>query len=107
MVFKKTFNNIATFVPHISEEIWSAISQKGLCIEQAWPVEEIENNNENVNIAIQINGKTRGVIEINKSFDKTKIFEMVEKDNKIMKYIKDKKIIKKIYVPGKIINFVI
>ncbi len=104
---KKLSIILQPFVPHISEEIWSAISQKGLCIEQAWPVEEIENNNENVNIAIQINGKTRGVIEINKSFDKTKIFEMVEKDNKIMKYIKDKKIIKKIYVPGKIINFVI
>ena len=95
------------FVPHISEEIWSKINQKNLCIEESWPVEEIENKDENFNIAVQINGKTRSIIEINKAIGKEKVFELVEKDKKITKYIENKKIIKKIYVPGKIVNFVL
>ncbi len=95
------------FVPHISEEIWSNINKDGLCIDQKWPVENVTQKNILFNIAVQINGKTRGVVQIKRGANKEEIYEMIKSDKKINKYLENKKITKKIYVEGKIFNFVI
>ena len=58
-------------------------------------------------IAVQINGKTRSVINLKKNLNKEEIVNYAKKDTKISKYINNKKIIKEIYVPEKILNFVI
>ena len=94
-------------MPHISEEIWSNLDNSDLCINQKWPIEEISNIKTKIKIAIQINGKTRNVLEINNSDKKEDIINMVKKNNKINKYLLSKTIVKEIYVPNKIINFVI
>ncbi len=60
-----------------------------------------------INIAIQINGKTRDIVEIDDGVTKEIVFEMIKSNKKIAKYLGDKKIKKEIYVPGKIVNFVI
>ncbi len=95
------------FLPHISEEIWSNTKREGLCVDQSWPVEKIVGIRKKVNIAIQINGKTRHVIELDGSKDKHELIKMVKNEKKMKKYLDNKKIIKEIYVPSKIINFVI
>ena len=95
------------FVPHISEEIWSKVTDEGLCIKQSWPVEKTIENNLKSSVAIQINGKTRSVIEVDNKIKKEDILKMAKSDDKVKKYIIDKKIIREIYVPGKIINFVV
>ena len=95
------------FLPHISEEIWQNIGMDDLCINQLWPVEKLSEKNGKINIAIQINGKTRGVIKVDKGKSKNIVLEMAKQDKNIIKYLKDKKIIREIYVPTKIINFVI
>ena len=95
------------FIPHISEEIWSNLRNGGLCINQTWPVEKVFQKNTKINIAVQINGKTRAVIEIKSDTKKDEIIEMTKKDIKIKKYLESKEIIKEIYVPNKIINFVL
>ena len=59
------------------------------------------------NIAIQVNGKTRSVLEIDNSFKENEIFTIAKKDKKVSKYINNKVIIKKIYVPRKVLNIVI
>ena len=59
------------------------------------------------NIAIQVNGKTRSVLEIENSLNEDAVFEIAKKDKKISKYINNKVIIKKIYVPRKVLNIVI
>ena len=94
-------------MPHISEEIWSNLDNSDLCINQKWPIEEISNIKTKIKIAIQINGKTRNVLEINNSDKKEDIINTVKKNNKINKYLLSKTIVKEIYVPNKIINFVI
>ena len=95
------------FVPHISEEIWSKLKVDGLCINQSWPVEKVRQNNIKINIAVQINGKTRSIVVIEKTLEKDEVLKIVKKDVKVNKQIKGKKIVKEIYVPGKIVNFVI
>ena len=56
---------------------------------------------------LQINGKTRSLIDILPNEDKDIIIKKVMKDTKIIKYIKNKKILKTIFVPNKIVNLVL
>ena len=94
------------FVPHISEELWSNIGNKTLCINENWTLENVEKHSE-LKIAIQINGKTKEIMKIDDKFSKEKIIEIVKDNDKIKKNILGKIIIREIYVPGKIVNFVI
>ena len=94
------------FIPHISEEIWSNIDNSNLCINQRWPVEEVKKKTK-FKLAIQINGKTKEIIEIDDSLSKQMVLEKVKNSDKIKKNISGKNIIREIYVPGKIINLVV
>ncbi len=104
---KKLAIIIQPFIPHISEEIWFSINGDGLCINQRWPNEKIEDENSDINLAVQINGKTRAIIKIDNEKSEKEIVAIAKKNKIIEKYINDKKILKEIYVPGKILNFVI
>ena len=58
-------------------------------------------------MAVQVNGKLRCTIMTSLNDDKNKIFKLAKENSNVRNYIKDKKIIKEIYIPGKIINFVV
>ena len=60
-----------------------------------------------IKIAIQINGKTKEIIEIDDKISKEKVLEIVKNNDKIKKNLLGKNIIREIYVPGKIVNLVI
>ena len=60
-----------------------------------------------VKIAVQINGKTKEVIEIDNKFSKEKVLETVKLNDKIKKNLLGKNVVREIYVPGKIVNLVI
>ncbi|MCK5707310.1 MAG: leucine--tRNA ligase [Candidatus Aureabacteria bacterium] len=100
---------LAPFVPHFSEEIWSILTDKGSSVFKAdWPkyderylIEDI------IEIPVQINGKLRGVVSATQYTTQEEIFELCKKNDNIVKYIKDKIIKKKIYVPKKLLNLVV
>ena len=94
------------FVPHISEEIWSNLGKKTLCINETWPTEEVKKKT-NIKIAIQINGKTKEIIQIEDRISKEEVLDIVKNNNKIKKNLIGKNIIREIYVPGKIVNLVV
>tara|TARA_Y100001980_G_C14311550_1_gene135475 strand:- start:2 stop:616 length:615 start_codon:yes stop_codon:yes gene_type:complete len=94
------------FVPHISEEIWSRVGNKSLCINEKWKHEDVKRR-VNLKIAIQINGKTKDILEAEDGLSKEKVLELVKSMEKIRKNLSGKKIVREIYVPGKIVNLVI
>jgi len=108
--FKWSLNKLSIilqpFVPHISEEIWSSLGNSTLCINQSWINEDVQKKIK-LKIALQINGKTKEIIEIDEQLSKENILEIVKNNQKIKKVLSGKKIIREIYVPGKIINLVI
>ena len=103
---KKLSIILQPFVPHISEEIWSNLGNKTLCINEYWVDEKVKEKI-NIKIAVQINGKTKEIMEINDTISKDELLELAKNNDKIKKNIMDKKIKREIYVPGKIINLVI
>ena len=58
-------------------------------------------------MAVQINGKTKEIIEVNEGSQKEEVLRHVMKHEKIKKNIIGKKVVREIYVPGKIVNLVI
>ena len=105
--FKKLSLLLQPFVPHLSEEIWKKLKCEGMAINQIWPKPTFDSVDLNSKIAIQINGKTRAIMEFNKDIKKEEVEKVVIMDKKIKKYIQNNKIKKIIFVPEKIINIVI
>jgi leucyl-tRNA synthetase len=98
---------IHPFIPHISEEIWQEMGNKELCISAKWPETEQYFEEDIIRMPIQINGKTRSLINVVFNEDRDVIMEKVMLDPKIIKNVANKKILKTIFVPNKIINIVI
>ena len=103
---KKLSIILQPFVPHISEEIWSNFKEGTLCINEEWPIEIVQKNKV-IKIAIQINGKTKEIIEHDEVLNKEEVLAIVKKNKKIEKHLSNKNLLREIYVPKKIINFVI
>ena len=103
--FVKLLNPVA---PHITEEIWETLGHKGTITYEAWPAYDEEKTVEDtIELPIQINGKLRANIEINKDEDEASVKEKVHSNERILEFIKDKEIVKEIYVPNRIYNIVI
>jgi leucyl-tRNA synthetase len=98
---------IHPFIPHLSEEIWQKMGKEELCISAKWPETKYISEESVIKMPIQINGKTRSLIDTLFDEDKDLIIKRVMLDPKIIKNIKDKKVLKTIFVPNKIINLVV
>jgi leucyl-tRNA synthetase len=94
--------------PHITEEIWSNQNYDGMLNQTDWPKWEEEKTVEDViEIPVQINGKVRAKVKVSKNADKDKVKEKAYQDESIVEFTEGKKIIKEIYVPGRIYNIVV
>ena len=98
------------FAPHISEEIYELLKYNinGAITNQSWPTYDQKHlTSDTVKIAVQINGKTRGVVEIDANMSKTDIINYINNHEVFEKYFVNVEIIKEIYVPSRLVNFVL
>ena len=99
---------IAPFAPHMCEELWNYLGFSTSISFEPWPeFKEMYLLADTVNISIQVNGKLRGDIEVEKDMAKDKIIALAAANKKLIGYLKGKDIIKEIYVPGRLVNFVV
>ncbi|MFH1111790.1 MAG: class I tRNA ligase family protein [Patescibacteria group bacterium] len=105
---KKFLILLYPFVPHIAAELWQGLEAKKMIWEQAWPnYDKNQLKREVMTIAVQVNGKLRGNIECEHDVAEKKVATLAENSTNAAKYLAGKKIIRTIYVPGKLINFVV
>ena len=98
------------FAPHLSEELNEMIFKNNYCpiSDKSWPnYDGALIVADTMTIAVQINGKTRGTIEVDSGLDKENIFNNIQENEQFIKYLENGNIIKKIYVPNRLVNFVI
>lgn len=94
--------------PHITEELWEIIGGEGHIYECTWPVYIEEKTKEDViEMPVQINGKVRATITLAVDTTKEEARELALEDENINKHIDGKKIVKEIFIPGKIFNIVV
>lgn len=99
---------IAPLAPHLAEESWAHLGGKFSVIDNEWP--KYDKNlivDDTIIIGVQVNGKVRGELEISKDADQTEAVKAAKEVENVAKYLKDMKIVKEIYVPGKIVGFVV
>ncbi|MDD4123114.1 MAG: class I tRNA ligase family protein, partial [Candidatus Pacebacteria bacterium] len=110
---EKYFENLvlllAPFAPFLSEELWmESLKKKKTIHKNKWPeFDEKLIVDKKVRIVIQINGKVRDNIEVNKDITQEMLEEKVMSLKKINTYLEGQKIKKVIYIDNKLINFVI
>ncbi len=99
---------LSPFAPHIAEEIWQRLGHQKTLAYEPWPQYDINLIKEDtIEIPIQVNGKLRGKITISITLSDKEILEQARCEEKILPYLQGKQIIKEIYVPGKLVNFVV
>ena len=91
------------FTPHIAYQCLELHNCKDANI---WP-KMVNNSHQKVKLAVQINGKTRDVITIDKNLNPTEIYKIIIKNSKTKKYLDNQEIKNTIFFPGKIINYII
>lgn len=99
---------IAPLAPHLAEELWQKVGGVGSVFEQSWPgFDETLIVEDSVQIAVQVNGKLRAQITIATDADKDTVLAAAKSEANVAKYLDGKKLVKEIYVPGKLVSLVI
>jgi leucyl-tRNA synthetase len=99
---------LAPVAPYISEELWQLTGHTGSIHLQNWPSWDPDLAKEEVTqVAVQVNGKLREVVEAGQDAAQAEVEEQVFSLPKIQQYLKGKHVVKVIYVPGKILNIVV
>ena len=99
---------IEPMVPHLAEECWESFNSQKRLDEISWPsVKKDFLKKDKVVVVIQINGKRRGEVLVKSNTVEEDIIKLVHEIDSIKKILKDKKIMKRIFVPNKIINLVV
>ena len=98
---------IQPFTPHLSEEIWELLGYKGFCANAKWPKIKKGKMIDRVELPVQVNGKLKGLISSQNSDKEEVVLRKAKNIPALKSALKDKMIIKTIYIPGKILNIVI
>src|SRR5690554_721213 len=99
---------LAPVAPHLGEECWQILGNKASIFENPFWYEYDSSalTEDKVNIAVQVNGKLRTMLEMPLDADQQTVKEALLKDEKVLKHIADKNIVKEIFVKNKIYNLV-
>ncbi len=99
---------LSPFAPHVTEELWANLGHKESIHESEWPKwEEKYLVQDEVTIAVQINGKVRGKLVVSRNTEEAEVEKLAKQLPNILKWIEGKDVKKVIVVPQKIVNIVI
>ncbi|MEQ2580180.1 leucine--tRNA ligase [Hominiventricola aquisgranensis] len=99
---------LCPFAPHLCEEMWEVTGGEGFLSLASWPTyEEAKTVDAQTEIGVQINGKLRGTVVIPTGADKEEVFAMAKADSRIASLVEGKTFVKEIYVPNRVVNFVV
>ena len=106
--FKIFIQILAPFAPHMTEDLWKAFGEKKSVHVSSWPkYDEKKTVSENVTITVQVNGKFRGTLSVKKDIPQDAIEALVRQDEKIVAFLGSGNPQKVIYIPNRLINFVV
>ncbi|MBO6525190.1 MAG: leucine--tRNA ligase [Balneolaceae bacterium] len=109
-VAKSFIQLVSPYAPHLAEELWGKIGETETIAYSIWPeFNEEYLKAEEVMYPVQVNGKVRADIYVSadKAQNKDYVLETAKKEEKIAKYLAEGTLVKEIFVPGRIINFVV
>jgi leucyl-tRNA synthetase len=99
---------IAPIIPHIAEEVWEINGGERSVFLESFPIyDQSLTEEDTITIAVQVNGKLRGNIEVVKSIKNEDLLASARAQENVSIHLKDKNVIKEIVVPRRLVNFVV
>ena len=99
---------MSPMTPHLSEELWEKLGSENLVAQQPWPtVDETLLSDETITMPIQVNGKRRGQIEVQKDLETSQIESLALTEEAVKRALNGAIPKKVIVVPGRIVNVVV
>jgi leucyl-tRNA synthetase len=99
---------IAPMAPHVAEELWEMTGHTKTLAHEAWPpFDPALAKDDTITMAVQVNGKTRATIDVPADISKDDFLATAKAEPNVAKWLAEGQLMKEIYVPGKICNFVV
>jgi leucyl-tRNA synthetase len=99
---------LAPFAPYLAHELWEMLGERGNVLRAPWPKYDAElAQEEEIEIPVQINGKLRSRVVVPADATEEFVVERALADEKVKAAIAGKQIVKRIYVPGKMLNLIV
>ncbi|MCB5722474.1 leucine--tRNA ligase [Pediococcus acidilactici] len=99
---------LSPIVPHVAEEIWQIMGHEETITYEAWPTyDESKLVQDTVQVILQVNGKVRSKVEVEKDLDQAELEKIALADERIQQWTAEKDIKKVIVIPNKIVNIVV
>ncbi len=99
---------LAPFAPHLGEELWQRLGHTDRLTYAPWPTydEEVLKEDE-IEIAVQVMGKLRGTVQVPADASKDDVLDAARAEENVARYLAEGTVRKEIYVPGRLVNFVV
>jgi leucyl-tRNA synthetase len=99
---------LAPFAPHVGEELWRQLGHTDTVAFAPWPAyDEQKLALDTVTIAVQVNGKLRGQIQVAPELDKDSVLALAKQEPSVAKYLEGVSLRREVYVAGRLVNLVV
>lgn len=99
---------VAPFAPHITEELWHDLGKEGSVHTAQWPSwDESLLTEDTITVAVQVNGKLRGEVNVAKDATEEVVKEAALANENVQQFVASKGIRRVVYVPGRLLNIVV
>jgi leucyl-tRNA synthetase len=99
---------LSPLAPHIAEELWQRLGHETTLAYEAWPAANPELlRADTIELPVQVDGKMRGRITVPADADKETVFRVAREDDNVRRHLEDRDVQREVYVPGRIVNFVL
>ncbi len=99
---------LAPITPHICEELWERMGQPYSVHTQQWPVYDEEAAADQViTLVVQVNGRVRARVEVAADIDREGALDTALSERNVQQHIAGREVVKKVYVPGRLVNLVV
>jgi len=99
---------LAPMAPHVADEVWQLLGNEESVVEAAWPEwDESLAADEAVTVVVQVNGKLRDRLEVPVDAEQATVLAAARELPNAARFLEGKQIVKEIYVPGKLVSFVV
>ena len=98
---------LSPFAPHVAEELWRTLGNNESITKAPFPeFDEAKLAKDTITLAVQVNGKLRGTIEISPDAPEGDVLSAAKGEDNVARFIDGKRLVKEIYVPGRIVNLI-
>ncbi|MGH7331465.1 MAG: class I tRNA ligase family protein, partial [Candidatus Rokuibacteriota bacterium] len=99
---------LSPFAPHLTEELWERLGHRSTIAYQPWPAyDETKLARDTMTIAVQVNGKLRGHLEVPSGSSEAAVLAATAADPSVQRLLAGKPVARQIYVEGRLVNLVV